>query len=203
MVLIEDGRRLLDGIADADSLTLDPHKWFGQTFEAGCVLVRQGRLLEKSFSLRPEYMQDVEPNDDEVNFCDRGIALSRRFRALKIWLSLKVLGVAWYRHLVRHCCLLAEYAEALLRHTPGFEILSPARLSIVCFRHRRSSLSEEELNRWNLDLVDRLRATRRAFISSTRLDGLVALRFCFVNWRTTAADVEMVIDLLRQLANDS
>ncbi len=198
--LTEEGRRLLDGIGRADSLTLDPHKWFAQTFEAGCVLVRDGRLLAQSFAMRPEYLQDVEPNENEVNFADRGVALTRRFKALKVWLSVKVLGVGWYRELVRRCCGLAAFAEELLRRTPGFEVMSRARLSVVCFRHVLPGLDDEALDRWNLALVDALRATQKAFISSTRLRGRVALRFCFVNWRTTSADVEAVVSVLGQLA---
>jgi aromatic-L-amino-acid decarboxylase len=204
-VLTAEGRAELDGIARADSVTLDPHKWFGQVFEAGCVLVRAGRRLAETFALRPEYMQDVAPTEEEINFADHGLALTRRFRALKIWLSVKVLGVGWYRGLVRHCCRLADYGEALLRRTPGFEILSPRRLSIVAFRYLppgwrgRADRGEPDLDRLNLALLDELRATGRAFLSSTRLHGRVALRFCFVNWRTTAADVEEIVRLLAKI----
>src|SRR5207248_3081584 len=84
--LTAEGKEALRGIDRADSITLDPHKWFGQTFEVGCLLVRDGRLLTQAFALRPDYMQDVMPAEDEVNFADRGVALTRRFRALKIWL---------------------------------------------------------------------------------------------------------------------
>jgi glutamate/tyrosine decarboxylase-like PLP-dependent enzyme len=99
-VLIPEGRTILAGIEQADSLTLDPHKWLAQTYEAGCLLVRDGARLPAAFAMRPEYMQDVEPADDEINFCDHGLALTRRFRALKIWMSMQVLGLSWYRQLV-------------------------------------------------------------------------------------------------------
>jgi glutamate/tyrosine decarboxylase-like PLP-dependent enzyme len=199
--LTPEGRAALDGIARADSITLDPHKWFGQAFEVGCVLVRDGGRLAETFAIRPEYMQDVEPAEDEVNFADRGIALTRRFRALKVWLSVKVLGVGWFRALVEHSCRLADFAQALLEQSPAFEVLSPRRLSIVCFRYRPpgAALGDDELNRLNLALTEALRATGRAFLSSTRLGGRVALRFCFVNWRTTATDVEEVVRLLTEL----
>lgn len=201
-VLTSEGKSALDGIAACDTITLDPHKWFGQTFESGCLLVREGKRLAETFTLRPEYMQDVEPESDQINFCDHGLGLSRRFRALKIWLSVKVLGLNWYRELVIRCCQLAELAQALLEQESDFEILCARHLSIVCFRFRPTSglrLSDEELDRLNLAIVDDLRATGRAFISSTRLRGRVALRFCFVNWRTTAADVEEVIRLLKEI----
>jgi aromatic-L-amino-acid/L-tryptophan decarboxylase len=200
-VLTAEGRDILTGIERSDSITLDPHKWFAQTFEAGCLLVRDGRRLVETFAMRPDYMQDVEPAEDEINFADHGIALTRRFRALKIWLSLQVLGLGWFRRLVAHCCGLAEYAEKRLRSLPSFEVLGARRLSIVAFRRvpATQTLSAPELDRLNLGLVEKLLATGRAFVSSTRLHGRVALRLCFVNWRTTAADVDEVIELLVKL----
>jgi glutamate/tyrosine decarboxylase-like PLP-dependent enzyme len=210
-VLVPQGRMALDGIDRADSITLDPHKWFGQTFEAGCLLVRDGPRLHDTFAIRPDYMQDVAPGADEVNFCDRGIALTRRFRALKIWFSVKVLGVGWYRRLIERCCWLAEFAQALLETRGCFQVLCPPQLSIICFRYvppgqvsrgpsgPAAAVAEQELNLLNLALVEELRATGKAFISSTRLGDAVALRFCFVNWRTTAADVEETVRLLADL----
>jgi glutamate/tyrosine decarboxylase-like PLP-dependent enzyme len=203
--LTPEGRAELDGIGRADSVTLDPHKGLAQTFAAGCLLVRDGRRLRETFSLRPEYMQDVEPGDDEVNFADRSLALTRRFRALKIWLSLKVLGVGWFRELAAYCRRLADYGQALLEAAGVFEVLSPRRLSVVCFRYVPASFraetedDESALDRLNLALIDAVRATGRAFLSSTRLRGRTAVRFCFVNWRTTAADVEEVVRLLAEL----
>ncbi len=197
-VLLPEGKALLRGIAEADSITLDPHKWFAQPYEAGCVLVRDGRLLPDTFSLRPEYMQDVVPGDDEINFCDYGLALTRRFRALKIWLSVKVLGLGWFRAMVRRSCRLAELAELLLARAGGFEMLTERSLGMVCFRYVGRA-SAEELDRINLALPEALLATGRAFVSSTRLRGRVALRMCFVNWRTTTADVEEVVGLLTTL----
>ncbi|HEX5272055.1 MAG TPA: hypothetical protein VFW33_16275 [Gemmataceae bacterium] len=116
-------------------------------------------------------------------------------------MSVKVLGLGWFRALVAHCGGLADFAQALLAESPVFEVLSPRQLSIVCFRYRPadSSLRDEDLDRLNLELVERLRETHRAFISSTRLSGRVALRFCFINWRTTAGDVEEIVRLLTEI----
>lgn len=202
--LTREGKAALAGVELADSVTLDPHKWFAQPFEAGCVLVREGRCLGDTFWIRPDYMQDVNrPDTAEVHFADYGLALSRRFRALKIWMSVKALGLGWFRELVERCCRLAEYAEAALRGRADFEILCPRQLSIVCFRYRPAvaDLSNERLDQLNLELVERLRATGRAIISSTRLRGRVALRFCFINPRTTSADVDEVVGLLASLAS--
>ncbi len=201
-VLTPEGRTALSGIEQADSITLDPHKWFAQTFEAGCVMVREGWRLPQTFALQPDYMQDVVPAEDEVNFSDYSLALTRRFRALKIWCSVKVFGLRWHRELVARCCRLAEFAQFLLEQAGEFEILCPRQLSIVCFRYRPGKVHEEpELDRINLALVEALRATGRAFVSSTRLSGRVALRFCFVNWRTTAGDVVEIVQLLSKLGS--
>ena len=201
-VLIPEGKQEFRGIERADSITLDPHKWFGQTFEAGCVLVREGKALEDTFHLRPDYMQDVTPGEEEINFADHGIALTRRFRALKIWFSMKVLGLGWYRGLIEHCCRLADYAQKLLEKTANCEILCPRQLSIVCFRFVPSS-GGIDVDDFNLALCEKIRLTGRAFLSTTRLNGQVALRLCFVNWRTTAGDVDEVVSLLGHASSGS
>lgn len=198
-VLADAGREQLVGIERADSLTLDPHKWFAQTFETGCLLVKDGERLAQTFSLRPEYLQDVIPTEEEINFADYGIALTRRFRALRIWLSIKALGMQWFRQLIQRGLDLAKLAESLLRESGDFEILSPAELSIVCFRYRPcdKSLSEEEIETLNQQIVNAIRETKLFFMSSTKLRGRLALRFCFVNWRTTTEDVERIIEWLQ------
>jgi glutamate/tyrosine decarboxylase-like PLP-dependent enzyme len=200
VALLSEGLEILAGIEQADSVTLDPHKWFAQPYEVGCVLVREGRRLGDTFWIRPDYLQDVNrPDTAEIHFADHGLALTRRFRALKVWLSVKALGLGWFRALVERTCRLADFAEQLLRRRPDFEVLCPRQLSTVCFRYLHPGADEERLDRLNLSLVEELRATGRAVISSTRLRGRVALRLCFVNGRTMAGDVEEVIGLLASL----
>lgn len=197
IVLTAQGRALLCGIEQADSITLDPHKWFAQGYEAGCLLVRCGQLLHDAFAMLPDYMQDVAPRPDEINFCDHGIALTRRFRALKIWFSVKLLGVAWFRRLIEHNCALADYAQALLEQTGRFEITCRRSLSIVCFRYLpRRDLPLDPLQR---RIADELARGGEAFLSTTQLGGRTTLRLCFVNWRTTAEDVERVVALLERI----
>ncbi len=203
MVLLEEGKRLLAGIEQADSITLDPHKWFAQPFDAGCLLVRRGELLARTFTMRPEYMQDVVPGADEINFCDQGIALTRRFRALKIWMSMRLLGVGWFRSLIAHNCTLARYAEALVQSKDCFELTSTAKLSIICFRYvpRDRQWPAAELDALQQAIAADLLASGLAFISTTRLHGRSTLRFCFVNWRTTAADVDAVVAALTEIGD--
>jgi aromatic-L-amino-acid/L-tryptophan decarboxylase len=210
-VLVPEEKHAFRGIERADSITLDPHKWFAQPYEAGCVLIRDGKRLAQTFRIRPDYMRDVEPANDEINFADQGLALTRRFRALKIWFSVKVLGLEWFRELVARSCRLAEFAELRLEQSSVFQILSPRQLSVLCFRYvpagaNPSSEAEEWLDHLNLTLVDRARESGKAFPSSTKLNGRICLRLCFVSWRTTSTDVEAAIELLNnigdQLARD-
>jgi glutamate/tyrosine decarboxylase-like PLP-dependent enzyme len=112
-----------------------------------------------------------------------------------------VLGLDWFRELVRRCFRLAEFAQATLEQTGDFEIVCPHQLSIVCFRHRPADWHgpDDKLDELNLRLQEELRKTGRAFLSSTRLNGRVVLRMCFTNWRTTAGDVEEIIKMLREI----
>ena len=125
-ILTAEGRRLLAGIEQADSLALDAHKWLFQPLEAGCVLVRDVALLESIFSARREFLLDAAAGDREVNFTDRGLQLTRSFRAFKLWLSLKVFGLDAFAAAVQHGMDLAGYADALLlRRRTGWKVAAP------------------------------------------------------------------------------
>jgi len=199
-VLTEQGRALLAGIERADSLALDPHKWLFQPFEAGCVLVREAKLLKQTFRILPEYLQDVHRMQGAVNFCDYGIQLTRGFRALKLWMSLKVFGLAAFREAVARGLRLAELAEQRLRASGCWEVVSPAQLAIVCFRYRDSARTESELDRLHLDLVERVLEDGYAVLTSTRLRGQVVLRMCTINPRTSEAEIEETVARLERLA---
>jgi glutamate/tyrosine decarboxylase-like PLP-dependent enzyme len=165
-ILTAEGRRLLAGIEQADSLALDAHKWLFQPLEAGCVLVRDVdvALLESIFSTRREFLLDAAAGAREVDFTDRGLQLTRSFRAFKLWLSLKVFGLDAFAAAVRHGMDLAGYADALLRRRTGWEVAAPTRLALVSFRfadHARSPEELEAVNRRGADamLVEELAAT--------------------------------------------
>jgi glutamate/tyrosine decarboxylase-like PLP-dependent enzyme len=192
-VLAPRGRAALAGIELADSLSLDPHKWLFQPFEMGCVLVRDRRLLREAFRITPHYLQDAHRLKEETNMCDYGVQLSRSFRALKLWLSLQVFGVAAFRDAIGHGFELAEIAEERLRASGRWEILSPAQMAIVAFRHT----GDDALNQ---RLVRQLSAGGYAAISSTTLRGRTALRLCTINPRTTREDVLGTISRLEECA---
>jgi aromatic-L-amino-acid decarboxylase len=196
-VLCERGKLLLEGLGEVDSLSLDPHKWLFQPFEIGCALVRDEHWLVDTFRVLPEYLQDVEAKKGEVNFCDRGIQLTRGFRALKLWMSLKVFGGAQFEAALNHGFQLAEEAEAAVRELPHWEVVTPAQMAIVTFRFAPPGLSDADLDRLNRQLVDAIIADRFAMLSSTVLRGRTVLRMCTINPRTTP---EYIRETLSRLA---
>jgi aromatic-L-amino-acid decarboxylase len=200
-VLTPQGKRLLDGLGRADSITLDPHKWLYVPFECGCLLARDPRQLESAFSVHPEYLQDVRVRETEVNFSDYGEQLSRYSRALKVWFSVQYFGVAAIRAEQERAMALAELAERIVRDAPDMEVLTPAQFGIVCFRLRPKGMSEEVLNEFNERVNNRVNKTGFVLMSSTRLRGKLSLRLCIPGYRTQEQDVREVISLVQQIAD--
>lgn len=196
----ERGRALLRGLGRVDSLALDPHKWLFQPFEIGCLLVREEGWLREVFSVHPEYLQDTRLADDEPNFGERGIQLTRQFRALKLWMSLQVFGRASFAAAVEGGMERAETAERELRRRADWELVTPARLGVVAFRWAPAGLDEAATDAANLALVERVFRDGSAMVSSTRLRGRTVLRLCTINPRTTDADIAGVVELLDRLA---
>lgn len=196
-VLTRRGGDLLRGMELADSLSLDPHKWLFQPFEIGCILVRDASLLRDTFQVLPEYLKDTHRQSAEINLTDYGVQLTRSFRALKLWLSLKYFGLDSFRAAIEHGFELAEFTEACLRDMPGWEIISPAQMGIVCFRHRASDDAA------HLELVQRILRDGFALVTSTVLGGSTVLRMCHINPRSTQEDVEETLRRLDRLARES
>ena len=194
------GQAVLEGLGRAHSLALDPHKWLFQPFEIGCVLVRQSDWLKDTFQILPEYLEDVKPGEEEVNFCDRGIQLTRRFRALKLWMSLQVFGRQAFAAALERGLALAEAVEAEVRQRRHWEVVTPAQLAVVTFRYAPPGRSEAEHNRANRELVAALRQEGFAMVSSTILRGRTVLRMCTINPRTTESDVRETVRRLDALA---
>jgi glutamate/tyrosine decarboxylase-like PLP-dependent enzyme len=189
--LCPTGRAVLRGLELADSLVLDPHKWLFAPYDVGCLFVRRPGVLDRTFSMRPEYLADVRPDTAEVNFGDRSLELTRRSRALKLWLMLKVTGAARVRDAIERCIGLAEHAQRLLESDPSWEVVTPAQLGIVTFACR--DWSAEEHSARAADLA----ADGFAAVTSTVLRDRPALRLCTINPLTTETDIE---ETLRRLA---
>lgn len=188
-ILTERGQAWLRGIEQADSITLDPHKWLHQPFEVGCLMVRDAATLTRAFHVMPDYLQDTAVQGAEVNFGERGVQLTRAARAVKVWLSLQYFGVPAFRQAIDNALDLAAEAERYIRQSATLELLTPAQLGIVCFRRRADGATEAELDDLNARTLAALTGSGYAMISSTRVDGRFALRFCILNHRTGPDDV--------------
>jgi len=196
-ILSKDGKILLKGIRKADSLTVDPHKWFFQPYEMGCLLVKNHKWLSKTFSEKPEYLRDVEGNKSEINFYDHGIQLTRRFRALKFYMSVKTFGLDAFRQAVDYSLKLAEDLEDLFRNSSQWEVISPATLAVINFRYNpiNYSLTEKQLDKINEYISKQILQSREAVLVTTILQNQVVLRMCLINPRTTMADIKETINL--------
>lgn len=202
-ILSEKYKFLLKGIEKVHSLAIDPHKWFFQPMAAGCVIVRDFDKLKEAFHILPPYLQDKEQWGGSVDLCDYGIELSRGFRALKLWMSIKTFGAQAFRDAVDGSIGLAEYAEQILRGIPDWEIVSPATLGILAYRYAPPHLSAEEQDRLNRSLVEKMIEDGYAMISSTVLKGRVALRLCPLSPRATKTDIEETLRRLNAFATSA
>ena len=201
-ILSNKAKPLFKGIEKADSLTIDPHKWLFQPYEMGCLLVRNHKTLSYTFTETPEYLKDVEGNTSEINFYDHGIQLTRRFRALKLYMSIKIFGLSEFRKAITYNLELAEQVEDYLRKSPYWEVIYPATLAVVNFRYHPfdGQYNEKELDVLNQQLSDKVMASRKALLVTTILNGHTVLRMCLINPRTTLDDVKETLALCEQLA---
>jgi glutamate/tyrosine decarboxylase-like PLP-dependent enzyme len=201
--LSERGRHALAGIELADSITLDPHKWLYQPIELGALLVRDGATLRRGFEINPDYLSDVEAADQEVNFSDLGLQLTRSCRALKLWISLRYFGVAAFRDAIDRCLDLAAHAEREIAASPDLELMSPASLGIVTFRRRPAGINDEaRLERINARIADQIEQQGDVFISTGRVRGRFVLRLCILNHSTSQTEVDRALELAATLAGD-
>jgi glutamate/tyrosine decarboxylase-like PLP-dependent enzyme len=191
----------LAGLELADSIALDPHKWLFQPFEIGCVLVRDVRHLRMAFAVHPEdnatYLADVgRIAQQEMAFYEHGVQLTRGFRALKLWMSLRIFGLAAYRECIERGIALAEEVEAMLRADDQWEVVTPAQLSVVTFAPRRNGRIVEASNAIVQRAVERLTADGYAMVTSTEVRGRTVLRYCLIH---PSATIDEVAETTRRL----
>ena len=197
--LTPKGRTLLAGIEQADSVTIDPHKWLFQPFECGAVLIRDGARLARTFAVHPDYLDSTGTHGTgEVNLGDWGLQLSRGFRALKVWMSVQAFGLAAFRAAVARNMELACYAEELVQDNDALTLMAPASLGIVCFRREWPGCDEAETERRGIALADALERRGDAFVSTTRLAGRHAIRLCVLNPTSAEAHIRRVIEHFAQ-----
>lgn len=188
-------RPKFDGIELADSVSLDPHKWLYQPLDCGCLLYRSAEAAQRTFAHSGDYARVLSADPVEgFAFFEESLELSRRFRALKLWLSLRYHGFTAFREAIAKDLGQARRLADAIRRQPDLELLAPVELSAICFRHRGSTASsEEKLNEFNAKLLKRVVARGRIYLSNASLRGKFSLRACIVNHRTTDADVDSII----------
>jgi len=187
-------RHLVAGIDAADSVALDPHKWLHAPFEAGCALVRDARLHRGTFALHPEYLEEHPRGVAGAEYLfDYGIELSRGFKALKVWMSLKEHGAEKFGRLIDQNITQARYLAGLVQAEPRLELMAPAPINIVCFRHRLPGHSEAAQKALNTEIMLRLQETGTATLSDTTLRGQHSLRVAIANHRTRQADLDLLV----------
>lgn len=191
-------RGLVAGIERADSLAFDLHKWLHVPYDAGAVLVRDGALHRAAFAGEAHYLARAEHGTaaGEPWFTDFGPELSRGFRALKVWFAMKTFGLDRLGALIAEQCAFARALGRRIAGDPGFELLAPVTLNIVCFR-LRATLSPSELDALNARIVVLLQTRGIAVPSTARVDGKLAIRLNVMNHRTTGADLDAVLDAVR------
>jgi len=205
--LSEYRKRALAGIERAHSLTWDAHKWMFQPVECSAVLVRDRHWLSDTFKDTAHFLSDAEDHSkeevgEEMNFMYQGIQLTRYFRALKFWMSLKVFGLAAVRVAIERGFELAELAESLLRGAGNWEIVTPAQMAIVTFRYKPGNGDDALANRVTDELQGAMAANGFAFASTTKLGGKTVMRLVTNNPRTTPSDLRQTVQIMGRLAAD-
>jgi len=208
-------RPLFTSIAQADSVALDPHKWLYLPVDCGCILYRDSEAARAAFAHEAEYTRVIGQEADEAfAFWDYGPELSRRFRALKVWMLLKGVGLRALGDAIEKDLACARHFEKLIKESDDFEMLAPVELSIFCFRHVPAHLknaitragsteraeAETDLDAHNERLLLALQRDGSSYLSNARLRSRFALRGCVMNYRTTLRDMEILLDDLRRVA---
>jgi aromatic-L-amino-acid/L-tryptophan decarboxylase len=194
-------RHRFAGLELADSIAIDAHKWLYLPKACSLVLVRDRHALSKAFSHNESYM--LHDQDQPLNPVDSTLEYSRPFRALKLWMALRVHGADQFRAAIERNLSQARLCAELVKNAPDLELLLEPQLSTVPYRHvpKHFEGNEDALNAHNLELVKKMQDDGRVYISSAIVDQKTCLRPCFVNFRTSEDDVRILIDVTRELAN--
>ena len=203
-ILTDEYRTALAPLNLADSVALDPHKWLSVPVEAGLVLVRDAEAMRATFSLVPPYIRGAGSATGVMGLpwlSEYGFQQTRGFRALKVWMALKYMGIEGYTRTIEANLALARYLIERLRRDAAFELVASG-LSIVCFRFAPPSLDDDAIDRLNRALLERLQLGGDAFITSTEIADRFVLRACIVNHRSTRDDVDCLLEAIRRIGSD-
>jgi aromatic-L-amino-acid/L-tryptophan decarboxylase len=204
-------RALFDGLDEADTIALDPHKWLYLPADCGCLIYRDPAASRGAFALDADYTRIVQTDPAEAfAFWDYGPELSRPFRALKVWMTMAHAGAQGIAQAIESNLDCARYVAELVESSDDFEMLAPVELSIFCFRYlppgakggaARSATGEAQLNKLNERILAALQRAGSSYVSNTSINGRFALRGCVLNHRTTREDMQTLLDDVRVAAD--
>ncbi|MEX2238912.1 MAG: pyridoxal-dependent decarboxylase [Dehalococcoidia bacterium] len=202
--LSQEFRPALAGMELADSLALDLHKWGYLPFAVGCVLVRDAESHRRTFTLRPDYLKQVErgASAGPIWFSDYGLELTREFKALKVWMALKAYGTRRLGELIQQNIDQARYLGELVERSPQLELLAPVPLNTVCFRYVREGLSEIELDELNEEILLRIQESGEFLPSATHVAGHYAIRVSITNHRSRFEDFDALAEAVERTAEE-
>ena len=201
-MLTKQGKRLMKGIESADSLTLDPHKWWFQPIEIGCLLVRDARHLKMTFQVTAEYLLDTKQQElEKINYYEQGIQLTRSFRALKLYLSLKTFGLKAFKKGIQKGINMAEYTEQRLLQLKDWKIITPAQLGIINFVYAPKNTHQKEIDNYSKLISEKVIEDGFALITTTQINDLTVLRMCPIHPGWTKKDIRQTIEKLPQIAS--
>jgi glutamate/tyrosine decarboxylase-like PLP-dependent enzyme len=203
-VLTPDFAARLAAIAEADSIAFDFHKWLQVPYDAGCVLVKDESAHRAAFANRRDYLAPAKRGlaGGEPWFCEYGPELSRGFRALKVWFTIKTYGIERLAAVIARNCRQAELLGRAVDASPDLELLAPVGLNIVCFRFVAPGLDEAALGRLNEAIVAELQLGGVAAPSTTKIYGRTAIRVALTNHRTTGDDLAVLVNAVRRLGSE-
>lgn len=195
--ILPELRHVLDGCDRADSLVVNPHKWLFTPMDCSALYTRRPDLLRRAFQHIPDYLA-VSDGEAVVNFMDYGIALGRRFRALKLWFVIRHFGVEGLRSLISEHIRIARRLAEWIDADPEMERLADVPFSTVVFRHRPAGIAGKRLDEHNGRVLEKVNATREVYLSHTRVRGSYALRIAIGNIHTTEVHVRRAFDLVKE-----
>jgi len=196
---VEKVAHLFKGIERADSVVVNPHKWMYVPFEAGGVLVKNPEHLRTTFSTIPDYLKSDQSGNERTDLMEYNLPLTKEFKALKVWMTLKTYGAAKIRETIAADISNAAYLAEKIKESPYLELMAPSPLSIVCFRYNPGRLSEKEINKLNDRIVKKTEADGRVFLTGTKIKQKVALRVCFINHRTGEKHINYLLDTIEEI----
>ena len=201
VAVLEEGKKMLEGMERADSLTLDPHKWWFQPFEIGCLLVKDDFYLQQTFSVNAEYLDDIKDYTvKEINYYDRGVQLTRSFRALKFYMSIKTFGLDAFKQGIQRGIDIGEYTERRLRENINWKIITPAQLGIINFQYSPKGLAPEKVNLLSKMISDKVVEDGFSMILTTKINGLTVLRMCPIHPGVTEREIDLSIEKMEVFA---